>query len=222
MNAKDQFHSNPLINPISGKTIKINSKEYQKLVQKYGPVKIKSPKTKRLITVGKDAYNNLLKEGYTDDQLINQDEKLNNDIYHNLEEELALKLIDNILSSKTHDAFFIDNINIRDLSSLPKEFIISMMNHPQDAYEGVDVAFYINAKKGIYEITLYYITDNIKELDRKEKLTVTLNISQDQLLTLLTEIFENHKNTIFDFRGKFLTYNDFRNVSKMKQMFSTW
>lgn len=68
---KSQFKSNPLIDPVNGKAIKINSKRYNELIDKYGePNKINSPKSKKLISVGKGEYKKLIKEGYTDNQLI--------------------------------------------------------------------------------------------------------------------------------------------------------
>jgi hypothetical protein len=69
----EKFHHNPLVDPKTGNSIKINSKEYKKLVDKYGEVKIKSPKTGSKITVGKGEYNKLIKQGYSDDELINKE-----------------------------------------------------------------------------------------------------------------------------------------------------
>src|SRR5258708_24720311 len=64
------FHKNPTIDPITGSSVKIGSKEYLKLVKKYGEVKIKSPKTGSKITIGKGEYNKLLKEGYKEEELL--------------------------------------------------------------------------------------------------------------------------------------------------------
>jgi len=85
LSKKDLFKSNPTIDPRNGHVITIGSKEYKQLVNKYGePHKIKSPKTNKLISIGKGTYNQLKTLGYTDDQLIYQHNKLNtaNQLYH--------------------------------------------------------------------------------------------------------------------------------------------
>lgn len=76
LSKKDLFKSNPLVDPHTGESIEIESNEYTKLVKKYGePNKIKSPKSQKLISIGKGEYNKLKTEGYTDDQLIYQSKK---------------------------------------------------------------------------------------------------------------------------------------------------
>lgn len=67
---KESFHNNPTIDPKTGKSIKINSPRYKDLSEKYGVVKIKSPKSGYKITVGKGEYKKLLKDGYTEAQLL--------------------------------------------------------------------------------------------------------------------------------------------------------
>lgn len=68
---EEQFKLVPYINPKTGEEIIIGSPEYNKLVKKYGePYKIKSLKSGVLIQVGKGAYMNLKKDGYTDKQII--------------------------------------------------------------------------------------------------------------------------------------------------------
>lgn len=70
---KDLFKSNPTIDPRTGENIEINSIEYNQLVNKYGePNKIKSPKSNKLISIGKGEYKKLKTEGYTDEQLLTQ------------------------------------------------------------------------------------------------------------------------------------------------------
>jgi hypothetical protein len=84
---KQKFHNQPNVDPITGDIILINSKRYKELTKKYGPVKIKSPVTNKKITVGKDKYKKLLKQGYTDEQLLNiqaNDLQLNNDIMYEI------------------------------------------------------------------------------------------------------------------------------------------
>lgn len=68
---KDKFHQRPYEDPKSGDPIKINSKAYKKLVEKYGQPKIKSPLTGSKIGVGKGEYNKLIKSGYTEETLFN-------------------------------------------------------------------------------------------------------------------------------------------------------
>jgi len=71
MNRSEQFKSKPTINPKTKTPIKIGSKEYKKLEERYGePNKIKSPKTSKKISVNKGEYKKLIKEGYTDDELL--------------------------------------------------------------------------------------------------------------------------------------------------------
>src|SRR5258708_8081026 len=73
LSKKNQFKKTPYIDPRNGQEIIIGSKEYKQLVKLYGePLKIKSPKTKHLISVNKISYKNLIKEGYTDKQIIEQ------------------------------------------------------------------------------------------------------------------------------------------------------
>jgi len=67
---KDKFLKDPMHDPKTGKLIKIGSKRYKQLVEKYGVPKIKSPKTGYNISVGKGEYKNLLKQGYTDESLL--------------------------------------------------------------------------------------------------------------------------------------------------------
>ena len=77
---KEQFKMLPTINPKTGEEVQIGSKEYYVLVHKYGkPNKIKSPESHKMISVGKIAYNKLIKQGYTDKNLL-LNEPLNNNI----------------------------------------------------------------------------------------------------------------------------------------------
>lgn len=70
MELDEQFRHNPNIDPKTGQEIQIGSPVYQKLVKKYGePYKIKSPKSNKLISIGKGEYNKLIKDGYTFDML---------------------------------------------------------------------------------------------------------------------------------------------------------
>jgi hypothetical protein len=71
LSKKNQFKQNPSIDPYNHTSIVIGSKRYKELVTKYGePNKIKSPKSKKLISVGKGEYKKLKLSGYTDNQLI--------------------------------------------------------------------------------------------------------------------------------------------------------
>jgi Leucine-rich repeat (LRR) protein len=66
------IYNKPRQDPITGKKIKIGSDAYQHLVNEYGEPKIRSPKTNNLITVNKITYNKLLKEGYTENELLSK------------------------------------------------------------------------------------------------------------------------------------------------------
>jgi hypothetical protein len=73
LSKKNQFLSNPTINPDTKENVVVGSNEYKQLEKKYGePHKIKSPKSHKLISVNKGEYKKLIKEGYTDKQLFNQ------------------------------------------------------------------------------------------------------------------------------------------------------
>ncbi len=65
------FRTKPSYHPKTNEIIKIGGTEYKKLEKKYGePNKIKSPKTQTKIGVNKGEYKKLIKEGYTNDQLL--------------------------------------------------------------------------------------------------------------------------------------------------------
>lgn len=86
---KSKFLTNPNKNPKTGEDMKIGGKKYKKLEEKYGVPKIKSPKTQKKIGVNKGEYKKLIKEGYTDDQLLYGKEKeeiheVHEDIMYNL------------------------------------------------------------------------------------------------------------------------------------------
>jgi len=71
LSKRKQFFYNPTIDPNTHQSIEINSDKYKQLVKKYGePTKIKSPKSNKLISIGKGEYNKLKSDGYTDNQLI--------------------------------------------------------------------------------------------------------------------------------------------------------
>ena len=67
---KEQFKNKPYINPQTKQIIVIGSNEYMQLEKKYGePYKIKSPVSRKLISINKVAYKKLIKDGYTDQQI---------------------------------------------------------------------------------------------------------------------------------------------------------
>jgi hypothetical protein len=71
MSKKQRFLTNPIVDPVDGKTIVVNKGRYKELANKYGePNKIKSLKSQKLIGVGKGEWKKLMKEGYTPEQLI--------------------------------------------------------------------------------------------------------------------------------------------------------
>ena len=67
---KQKFQANPTQNPITGEVVTIGGCKYKKLTDDYGDVKIISPKTNSKINVGKGEYKKLLKEGYTQEELL--------------------------------------------------------------------------------------------------------------------------------------------------------
>jgi hypothetical protein len=70
VSSKQKFLLYPNQDPKTGEKIKIGGKQYKQLEEKYGTPKIKSPKTDNKIGVGKGEYKKLIKEGYTDQQLL--------------------------------------------------------------------------------------------------------------------------------------------------------
>ena len=66
----ERFHKNPSVDPKTGSKLQIGSKQFKQLTNKYGEVKIVSPETKNTITVGKGSWKDLIKKGYTEDQLL--------------------------------------------------------------------------------------------------------------------------------------------------------
>jgi hypothetical protein len=114
---KKKFQANPLKNPKNNEDVVINSKEYKKLVKKYGPVKIKSPKSNYLITVGNPEYNKLIQSGYTDKQLLESKTKIKSPV--------SKRMI--TVNGKTYQdlvkkGYFRDDIN-NYLNELPKEIL---------------------------------------------------------------------------------------------------
>jgi len=70
VSTKTKFLTQPNKDPKTGKSIKIGGKEYKHMEEKYGTPKIKSPKTQKKISVNKGEYKKLIKEGYTENQLL--------------------------------------------------------------------------------------------------------------------------------------------------------
>lgn len=67
---KEQFRSQPYIDPDTKNVIPVGGKEYKQYEKKYGePYKVRSPKSHSLITVNGGAYKTLIKDGYTDQQI---------------------------------------------------------------------------------------------------------------------------------------------------------
>lgn len=69
---KKLFHHDPTTDPVTGESIKINSKRYKELVKEYGPPKVKSPKSSYNISIGGKAYQDLLKEGHQEENLLHR------------------------------------------------------------------------------------------------------------------------------------------------------
>src|SRR5437764_8299535 len=67
---KQSFYKYPNRDPKSNIPMEIGGETYTKYVEKYGDPRIKSPKTGRKIKVNKTEYKNLLKEGYSEQELL--------------------------------------------------------------------------------------------------------------------------------------------------------
>lgn len=110
---KQKFLKNPTVNPKNNKPIKIGDKTYNQLTEKYGYPKFKSPVTGSKIAVGKITYNNLIKNGMSEDyllSLLNEDIKIND--INNRQHKIDDKEINN-------------DINI----SLPSDMYGEMIKH---------------------------------------------------------------------------------------------
>lgn len=98
LSKKQQFLQNPFIDPENGNVLKINSKRYKELINKYGQPKVKSPKSHKLISVGKGEYKNLIKEGYTHEQLLSNVKTytINNKTYTEVQLIQYIQFYDNV------------------------------------------------------------------------------------------------------------------------------
>jgi alpha-tubulin suppressor-like RCC1 family protein len=91
---KQLFHKYPTRDPKNGKEIEIGSTRYNRLVEKYGSPKIKSPKSHYKITVGKKAYYTLIENGYTQAELLGYETNvipkndIKNDIKNNIKNDV--------------------------------------------------------------------------------------------------------------------------------------
>lgn len=93
MDLDEQFRHNPTIDPKTGQEIQIGSPAYKRLVTKYGePYKVRSPKSDRLISIGKGEYNKLVASGYTFEKLKHGYQKESKKETTNTESELVKRI----------------------------------------------------------------------------------------------------------------------------------
>lgn len=115
LSLKKQFRTVPFINPKTGTEVVIGSPEYYKLVKKYGePYKIKSLKSQKMISVGKGAYINLIKSGYSDKQLIlgQYDVVTNNNTYNNTNNNNTGDGAYNNTNNNTNNITLVDDVTL--------------------------------------------------------------------------------------------------------------
>ena len=131
---------------------------------------------------------------------------------------IANKLVNHIMKDKTFQKFFIGG-EYQWLFWMPEKMIQSLIKHPDDAFEGYKVAF--NIKK--MEITLYYIATDEDEEESKEKLTINIKLTKDQVIDYLTKIFYYHPEAELNYEGdRIYDFKDLQNHKKMKFWFPSW
>lgn len=114
------FRTKPSFHPKTNEPIVIGGKAYNKLEEKYGePNKIKSPKTQSKIGVNKGEYKKLIKEGYTDNQLlydiIDNQPKTNKSKEENIKSFKDIVLLNDYLIQ-------LDYVDLRNLCRTDKSF----------------------------------------------------------------------------------------------------
>ena len=119
------FRKNPSINPVTGESVKIGSVKYKKLTQLYGELSIKSPKSNKKITIGKGEYKKLLKNGYTEQQLlslIDNDKinKKNKNIKNEKNEDGENNVFTYLKIKDIHFASYLDYVDILNLTKTNK------------------------------------------------------------------------------------------------------
>lgn len=67
---QERFLANPRVNPRDGTPVKIGSPSWKELAEHYGTPKVPSPESGNLIGVYNGKWKDLLKAGYTEDELL--------------------------------------------------------------------------------------------------------------------------------------------------------
>lgn len=183
---KYKFYNNPSVDPVTDEPIKIGSPRFHELAKEYGYPKIKSPKSHRLIDVGKGTYSKLIPE-YTHEYLLSQrnlvpmniqtsivpNVTLTKDFIPNLPDDVTIEIIKNMT---TYNQLQFCNSN-KQIHKLCKEIngtmeILKYNLQPKTmavTYERIIII----KNNEIYQIS---ITDIIKNNTKMDKLILPLNV----------------------------------------------
>jgi hypothetical protein len=212
MNKETLFKKYPDRDPQTKKSIKIGGDQYKKLVKQYGTPKIKSPKTGRKIGVNRTEYKNLLKEGYSQHELL----------YGKLEEYPALptEIVNQITKSVNQpDKRLINKYNLREnaemepVETLPKELVDEILyntnvpvkrlinkqykNEVEPMFRKVILnKIYKIVKNNVYNANEYNDTDMTEDEFRADQIEQIENLTDDQI-EFINMLIKNKKNLIF-------------------------
>lgn len=212
MNKETLFKKYPDRDPQTKKSIKIGGDQYKKLVKQYGTPKIKSPKTGRKIGVNRTEYKNLLKEGYSQHELL----------YGKLEEYPALptEIVNQITKSVNQpNKRLINKYNLREnaemepVETLPKELVDEILyntNVPvkrliNKQYKNeVEPVFRKKIVNKIYDVVKnnfdsandYNETDMSEDEFRADQIEQIKNLTDDQI-DFINLLIKNKEKLVF-------------------------
>lgn len=212
MNKETLFKKYPDRDPQTKKSIKIGGDQYKKLVKQYGTPKIKSPKTGRKIGVNRTEYKNLLKEGYSQHELL----------YGKLEEYPALptEIVNQITKSVNQpDKRLINKYNLREnaemepVETLPKELVDEILyntnvpvkrlinkqykNEVEPMFRKVILnKIYKIVKNNVYNANEYNDTDMTEDEFRADQIEQIENLTDDQI-EFIRLLIKNKEKLVF-------------------------
>jgi hypothetical protein len=212
MNKETLFKKYPDRDPQTKKSIEIGGDQYKKLVKQYGTPKIKSPKSGRKIGVNRSEYKNLLKEGYSQHELL----------YGKLEEYPALptEVVNQITKSVNqpnkrliNKLYLRENAEMEPVETLPKELIDEILyntNVPvkrliNKQYKNeVEPVFrkeilhkiYKIVKNNFYRANDYNETDMTRSEFRADQIEQIKNLTDDQI-EFIRLLIKNKDNLVF-------------------------
>lgn len=140
------FYKYPNRDPKTNKLMPIGSEKYNQYVKKYGTPKITSPKTGRKIKINKTKYKNLIKEGYTENELLYGSLKQ----YPLLPREIVTQITKNINSPTKR---LINKENLKETAefptvpTLPRELVDEVMKNTRTPIKRLINKQYLNKEE---------------------------------------------------------------------------